>query len=109
MKMNKQIVSVVFDFDLNTMEARPGAQHYTYFFVSSSVVLEEGEPVVVISPHTNQLTVVLVVDVAPSADAVAKATKAIVGLVDVTPFEELQEEYNEAAVEQAWGRFKGNC
>lgn len=98
----RSIVSVVFDFDLETLAPRHGATEYTYFFTGP---VKKGDLAVVLSPRNQQVTGVLVVNKTPSASAVRRATKSLIGIVDVTVFKGIGSKSRTQAVKEAWDRF----
>lgn len=100
----KSIISVVFDFDIETKKPRVNAIEYTYF---SAIEVKEGDLAVVLSPHTKQLTGVLVTGTVPSVDAIRKVHKAIFGIVDASAFYDALSKERELAVDEALARFTG--
>ena len=94
----KNIVSVVFDFNLERLEATPGAVEYTYFFRGKVKV---GDVAMVNSPHGG-LKGVLVTTTEPSATAIRKATKSLIGVVDLEAYRAECALWATDALEEAW-------
>lgn len=103
-KVQRNIVGVVFDFDVETLQPRPGATEYTYFFTGRVKV---GEVAMVLSPRTGSFAGVLVTSMAPSAQAIRRATKSLVGIVDLSVYRVARTHNRTEAVKQAWERYDG--
>lgn len=104
-ELPKNIVDVTFDFDLQAPEYN-GSSTYTYFYRGKVSV---GDLAVVNGPYGG-LMVVLVVNTEPESKSILRATKSLIGLVDMGPYhaEKAEAAKREAlnratALKEAWG------
>lgn len=102
--MEKNIVSVVFDFDLERRTASPSAAEYTYFFTGP---VKKGDLALVLSPRNGTTVGVLVTSVSPGAAAIRRATKSLVGIVDTSVYDAAHTADAAKATEEAWARYTG--
>ncbi len=101
-KKNIKIAEVVFRFDLYTLEAQAGEKRYSYFYTGD---LKAGDVALVLVGDTPKG--VLVTNTEPSAAAISRATKSIVGTVDLSEFRKTQASLKRAAMKDAKKRYTG--
>lgn len=105
----RHIVTVVFDYNLDTREAVPGAKEYAYFFKGpvkrGDIALVRGAP----TPHApaGRFVGVLATSTEPTADAIRHASKSLVGTVDMSVYDRTRSADTRAASEEAWARYTG--
>lgn len=106
MTEEKKLVSVVFTFDHNARTFAAHEKRYTYYYVGPEI--KQNDIAVVLSPLTNALACVLVVSLDPQSEAIGRATKPILGIVDFSPAASFENIAKVRAIADAWKRVTGD-